>query len=230
HTLLKGPRVPLLLELPPYRMPRLATVLRQMWMRAKTFLTEAGTTIMAVTVVLWALLYFPRDVQLSRDYDMLRAGASDEVAAQLSAEESAERLAQSYGGRMGKAIEPIIEPLGYDWKLGVGVVGAFAAREVFVATMGVIYGIGDDADEASEPLRERMRAERRPDGSPLWTPAVGASLMVFFALSAQCLSTLAVVRRESGSWRWAAFLFAYMTALAWVGAFVAYRVVGALAA
>ncbi len=229
RTLLKGPRVPLLLELPPYRMPRLATVIRQMWMRAKTFLTEAGTTIMAVTVVLWALLYFPRDVELGRDYDSLRAGASAEVAAQLDAEESAERLAQSYGGRMGKAIEPLIAPLGYDWKIGVGVVGAFAAREVFVATMGVIYGIGDGADEASEPLRDRMRAERRPDGTPLWTPAVGASLMVFFALSAQCLSTLAVVRRESGSWRWAAFLFAYMTVLAWVGAFVTFRVVAALA-
>ncbi len=223
RTLLKGPKVPLLLELPPYRMPRLVTVLRQMWMRAKTFLTEAGTTIMLVTVCLWALLYFPREASYSRDYDALRAGAGADAVAQLDAEQASERLAQSYGGRMGKAIEPLIAPLGFDWKIGVGVVGAFAAREVFVSTMGVIYGIGDGADETSTPLRDRMRSERRPDGSPLWTPAVGASLMVFFALSAQCLSTLAVVKRESGSWKWATFLFVYMTVLAWVGAFLVYR-------
>jgi ferrous iron transport protein B len=223
RTLLRGPKVPFLLELPPYRLPRLATVFRQMLLRAKMFLTEAGTVILACTVVLWALLSFPREVPDAARYDTLRAGASDEVTAQIDAEESAERLRQSYGGRLGQAIEPAIAPLGFDWKVGIGLVGAFAAREVFVSTMGVVYGIGDDADEQSTPLRDRIRAEARPDGSPVYTPLVGLSLMVFFALSAQCMSTLAVVKRESGSWKWAAFLFVYMTVLAWVVSFGVYQ-------
>lgn len=227
-TLLKGPNVPLLLELPPYRMPRLPTVLRQMWMRARMFLTEAGTNILAVTILLWALLYFPRDSSLSAQFDAQRdvataAAAPPEEFARIDAAAVQEQLAQSYGGRLGKAIEPLIAPLGFDWKIGVGVVGAFAAREVFVATMGVIYGIGEGADEENVPLRTQMQTERRADGSPVWTPLVGASLMVFFALSAQCLSTLAVIRRESRSWRWPAFVFVYMTTLAWVASFLVYQ-------
>jgi ferrous iron transport protein B len=202
RTLLKGPRVPLLMELPPYRMPRLPTVLRQMWLRARSFLTEAGTTILAVTVLLWALLYFPR-------YEP-PAGV-DQAPETLASEQ----MAQSYAGSLGRAIEPAIAPLGFDWKIGVGLVGAFAAREVFVSTMGLMYGIGDEVDETSVGLREHMQRERRADGTPVWTPLTGAALMVFFALSAQCLSTLAVVRRESRSWGWPAFLFVYMTALAW---------------
>lgn len=202
RTLLKGPKVPLLLELPPYRMPRIPTVLRQMWLRAKSFLTEAGTTILVVTVLLWGLLYFPR-------YEPPSGVVLDEAAV------ASEQLSQSYGGMLGRAIEPAIAPLGFDWKIGVGLVGAFAAREVFVSTMGLMYGIGADADETSVGLREHMQAARNPDGSPVWTPLTGATLMVFFALSAQCLSTLAVVRRESRSWAWASFLFVYMTVLAW---------------
>lgn len=229
RTVLRGPRVPLLLELPPYRLPRLATVARQMTLRARMFVTEAGTVILACTVVLWALLAFPRNVELSKDYDALRAAApSDEVVAQLDAEESGERLRASYGGRLGRAIEPVIAPLGFDWKIGVGLVGAFAAREVFVSTMGVVYGIGADTDEESVPLRDRIRAEKHADGSPVYTPLTGVSLMVFFALSAQCMSTLAVVKRESGGWRWPAFLFSYMTALAWVASFAVYQVGRAL--
>ena len=230
RTLLKGPKVPLLLELPPYRLPRLATVLRQMWMRAKTFLTEAGTTILACTVVLWALLAFPRHPVLDHDYEADRAAilGSDpwdkaELLSEVDSAETAERLQKSYGGQLGRFVEPVIAPLGFDWKIGVGLVGAFAAREVFVSTMGVVYGIGSDADEASVPLRDRIRQETREDGTPVYTPLVGLSLMVFFALSAQCMSTLAVVRRESRSWRWPAFLFAYMTVLAWVASFIVYQ-------
>lgn len=211
RTVLRGPRVPLLLELPPYRLPRAGTVLRQMWLRARAFLTEAGTVIFACTVVLWGLLNFPR------------AEVPDDAPPEVAAELRAEALEASWGGRLGKGLEPVIAPLGFDWKVGIGLVGAFAAREVFVSTMGVVYGIGDETDEASEPLRERIRAETRPDGSPRYTPLVGLSLMVFFALSAQCMSTLAVVRRESGGWRWPVFLFGYMTVLAWAASFVVYQ-------
>ncbi|HNH49769.1 MAG TPA: ferrous iron transport protein B, partial [Myxococcota bacterium] len=181
RTVLKGKRIPLLMELPPYRLPRLRTVLWQMWMRARSFLTEAGTVILACTVVLWALLSFPRDVQLSRDYEaervtMVAQGASEELLAAAEAEERGERLQHSYAGRMGKMIEPLIAPLGFDWKIGIGLVGAFAAREVFVSTMGLVYGIGDDVSEESEPLREKMAAERHRDGSVVYTPLTGLSL------------------------------------------------------
>lgn len=132
------------------------------------------------------------------------------------------RLANSWGGRLGHALEPALAPLGFDWKIGVGLVGAFAAREVFVSTMGIIYGVGDSDDDPT-PLRERIRAERRADGTPVYTPLVGLSLMVFFALACQCMSTLAVTRRETRSWRWPVFMFAYMTALAWVSSFVVYQ-------
>jgi len=220
RTVLRGPKVPLLLELPPYRLPRAATVLRQMWLRARAFLTEAGTVIFACTVILWGLLSFPQvEPTLPSDPSSL---SEEEVAAAEVASATA-HLNGSWGASLGKAIEPAIAPLGFDWKMGIGLVGAFAAREVFVSTMGVVYGIGADADEASLPLREKLRAERRPDGSRVWTPLTGVSLMVFFALSAQCMSTLAVVRRESGGWRWPVFLFAYMTCLAWVASLAVYQ-------
>jgi ferrous iron transport protein B len=211
RTILRGPRVPLLLELPPYRFPRLQSVARQTWMRAKMFLTEAGTVILGCTIALWALLYFPRtEVE----------GLSPERAAQV-------QLEQSYAGSVGRAIEPAIAPLGFDWKIGVGLVGAFAAREVFVSTMGVVEGIGD-ADETNLPLREKLRTAKRDDGTPRYTALTGLSMMVFFALSAQCMSTLAVVKRETRSWTWPAFLFAYMTVLAYVASLVVYQ--GGLAA
>jgi ferrous iron transport protein B len=130
---------------------------------------------------------------------------------------------------MGHALEPFIAPLGYDWKIGIGLIGSFAAREVFVGTMGIVYNI-EDADEETEPLRETMRAERRthatmagPAGSPVFTPLVCVGLMVFYVLAMQCVSTVAIVRRETNSWRWPLFQLAYMTALAWIGAFVVYQ-------
>ena len=212
RTVLRGPRVPLILELPPYRMPMLRSVLQMMWQRSKLFLSEAGTVILTCTVVLWALLSYPK----------LPAPPIDALPA-VHAQWQADSLAQSFGGRMGKAIEPAIAPLGFDWKIGVGIVGAFAAREVFVSTMGVIYGVGRDSNEESVALRDRMRADKHPDGRPVYSPLVGFSLMVFFALACQCMSTLAIVRRETSGWQWPAFLFAYMTALAWVASFVVYQ-------
>jgi ferrous iron transport protein B len=207
-TLLPTTSSTLILELPPYRLPRFADVLRMMWHRSRTFLSEAGTVILACSVALWVLLNFPRvepDPSLS------------------AAEQTSQALAESYGGRLGHAIEPTIEPLGFDWKIGVGLIGAFAAREVFVATMGVVYSAGEDQDETSTTLRDKLRNERAPDGSVAYTPLVGLSLLVFFALACQCMSTLAVVKRETHGYRWPAFLFVYMTVLAWVASFVVYQ-------
>lgn len=210
-TLFRGREVPLLLELPPYRRPLLRSVLRMMWNRAKLFLTEAGRVILACTVVLWFLLSFPR------------VDAGPEASEADHAAAAAQQLAESYGARIGKALEPALEPLGFDWKIGIGLVGAFAAREVFVSTLGVVYGVGEDVDEGSSTLREKLRRERDETGRPVYTPLVALSLMVFFALACQCMSTLAVVRRETASWRWPIFLFAYMGVLAWLASFAVYQ-------
>jgi ferrous iron transport protein B len=222
---LKARRLPFFIELPPYRPPRVFDVLRMMWSKSSMFLREAGTVILACSIALWALLYFPRALpDGARDYDALIARADTvEAKATLAAEKAAVRLEHSYGGRLGHAIEPVVAPLGFDWKIGIGIVGAFAAREVFVSTLGIVYAVGEDADESSEPLREKLRTETRADGSPAYPALVGLSLMVFFALAMQCMSTLAVVRRETGGLRWPAFLFAYMTVLAWVASFVVYQ-------
>lgn len=207
-TILPSQGSALILELPPYRLPRLPDVWRMMWYRARSFLTEAGTVILTCSVVLWVLLNFPRP-------DAQQLDPSLDTRTQI--------LQQSYGGQLGKAIEPVLKPLGFDWKIGVGIIGAFAAREVFVATMGVVYNAGEDVDETSSTLRDKLRAERKPDGSRAYTPLVGLSLLVFFALACQCMSTLAVVKRETRSYRWPAFLFVYMTGLAWIVSFCVYQ-------
>ena len=211
-TVLRGQHEPLLMELPPMRLPTPISTLRLMWQRGRVFLSEAGSVILICTLALWALLSFPQ----------LPEPAAGSPEAEVAAWQ-AEQLEGSYAGQLGHAIEPVIAPLGFDWKMGVGLIGAFAAREVFVSTMGLVYGVGGEVDEESPPLREKLAAERRPDGSPTYTPLVGISLMVFFALACQCMSTLAAVKRETGGYRWPTFLFFYMTALAWVFSFAIYQ-------
>ncbi len=234
RTAVPGKRVPLILELPPYRLPRLSETLRMMGERAGQFLREAGTVILACTVLLWALLSFPRTapeetvaappiVALAAP---AAAPASEPTAANaataVDTSSTAPSLEDSYGGRLGKLVEPLVRPIGFDWKLATGIIGAFAAREVFVSTLGLVYGIGDTDDEAL-PLREKLRGEQRADGTPAYTPLIGLSLMVFFALACQCMSTLAVVRRETKTWRWPAFLFVYMTTLAYLSSLLVYQ-------
>jgi len=213
-TLFRGQAAALILELPAYRAPHWPSVWSMMRQRAWSFLRDAGGVILACTVALWFLLSFPR-------HEATEARV-DQVSVTSEAEARAEQLADSWGGRFGHWIEPAIEPLGFDWKIGVGLVGAFAAREVFVSTMGVVYGLGD-ADEESDTLRATIKAETHADGRPVYTPLVGLSLMVFFALACQCMSTLAAVKRETRTWRWPVFLFVYMTALAWIASFVVYQ-------
>lgn len=221
RTVVKGRQVPLILELPPYRLPNPLAVVRMMWERSWLFLREAGTVILAATVVLWVLLSFPK----------LPDGepASAPTAAAQHAEEDgdarrARQLEHSYAGRVGHAIEPALEPLGFDWKIGVGIIGAFAAREVFISTMGLVYGIGEVDDDDPQSLRDKLRSEKRGDGSPAYTPLAGLSLMIFFALACQCMSTLAVVKRETRGYRWPAFLFAYMTAVAYLASLLVFQI------
>lgn len=231
RTIFRGPQVPLILELPPYRMPQWKSVLRMMSGRAGVFLREAGGVILVCTIVLWGLLSFPKNVEFDTDYDGARAAAEqtltgDTLVAELSSidsEQAGEVFRKSYGARLGHVIEPTIEPLGFDWKIGIGLIGAFAAREVFVSTMGIVYGVSADVDEESASLRDKIHAQKWPDGTRVYTPLVGMSLMIFFALACQCMSTLAAVYRETRKWRWPAFMFVYMTGLAWVSSFVVYQ-------
>jgi ferrous iron transport protein B len=204
RTILRGPTPPLLLELPPYRLPRVRNTLLHVRDRTLDFVRDAGTIILACTVVLWALLSFPRPEPGTLGADRTPIEAS-------------------VGGRVGKALEPALEPIGQDWRIGIGLIGSFAAREVLVSTLGLVYGI-ESADEDDAPLRERIREARDPaTGAPLHTPLGGIALMVFFVYACQCMSTLAVVRRETRSWRWPAFMFVSMTSLAYVMALLTYQ-------
>jgi ferrous iron transport protein B len=222
---LKAKRLPFVIELPPYRWPRLGGVLRMMWGKSSMFLREAGTVILACSIALWALLYFPHHMPAGApDYDAIAEHApTQDTRAIVLAEKQAIQLENSYGGRLGHAIEPVIKPLGFDWKIGVGIIGAFAAREVFVSTLGIVYAVGNDADSQSEPLRAALRDAKGSDGKRAYTPLIGLSLMIFFALACQCMSTLAVIRRETGGLRWPLFLFSYMTVLAWITSFCVYQ-------
>ena len=222
NTVLKAEASSAVLEMPPYRWPSPRNVYRAVVRSCRMFVREAGGIILVATVLLWALLSFPKVDPVT----LMTPEIELAVAQGADADEllQAEALAQSYGGRLGKAIEPMVEPLGFDWRIGVGIIGSFAAREVFVSTMGLVYGIGEGADEESEDLWERMRSARRPDGTPVYSPLVGLSLMVFFALALQCTSTLAVLRRETGGWKWPLFIFSYMSTMAWVASFLVVRV------
>ena len=201
RTVLKGSGAPLVLELPPYRLPALSVLMFNVWQRVRAFLIGAGTVILALTIVLWALLSYPK----------------------AAADAAGDQLRQSFAGRLGHAIEPAIEPLGFDWRIGVGIIGAFAAREVFVSTLAIVFDIESDGAE-EEPLRIALRAATWPDGRRLMTPLAGVSLMVFFVLACQCMSTIAVVRRESGTWRWPIFMLVYMTVLAYGASLAVYQV------
>lgn len=228
RTLVKGRHVPLILELPRYRWPSFGNTLRSMWLRTREFLTEAGTVILGFTTVMWLLLSYPAP-PTSIDSNVApssqsAAPESDEAGRARGAEDESEisPIEYSFGGRLGQALEPVMAPLGFDWKLTVGIIGAFSAREVFVSTLALVYGL-EDADEESVPLREQLRAETRNDGKPAYPPLVGMSLLVFFALACQCMSTLAVVKRETQSWRWPLVMFTYMTVLAYVASFIVYQ-------
>ncbi|MCB9852189.1 MAG: ferrous iron transport protein B [Phycisphaerales bacterium] len=225
RSLLKGPPPAFIMELPPYHFPQVRTVLRTTWDRSKLFLMGAGTTIFSVCVVIWALSYFPR-----LDVNTLSPAESAQLDS-IPANDNAARdhtmqslqLRNSAIGHIGRFIEPVIEPLGYDWRMGIGILTSFLAREVFVGTMGITFALGE-TDETSDALRERLQTAEWPDGRKLVTPLSGLSLMIFYVFACQCISTLAVVRKETGGWKWPAFMFAYMTIIAYVGALAVFQV------
>jgi ferrous iron transport protein B len=243
-TLLRGPTPPFVMELPSYKVPSPRTVLWRMAENGWEFIYRAGTLILAVSIVVWALCYFPRSegdldpalVARQQTLETELAKLDEKQAPKQFAAVQAElkdvnnvidgaHLRNSYLGRAGHVIEPVVRPLGWDWRLGCAALASFPAREVVVATLGVIYNLGGEENEESETLRDTLR-EAKWDGTErrVFNAPVALSVMVFFALCAQCSSTLAIMKRETNSWRWPIFTFVYMTGLAYVGALVTYQV------
>jgi len=212
-----------IMELPVYRMPRWKNAATTMVEKARIFVTDAGKVILVISLLLWALASFgpPGSMQPVREkYAQLRL-QYPEKAAQLDRQQQSEALEHSFAGMLGHAIEPAIRPLGYDWKIGIALVTSFAAREVFVGTMATLYSVGDDESQGVT-VREKMRAAVRADGTPVYTLATGLSLLLFYAFAMQCMSTLAIVRRETGSWKYPLIQFSYMFLLAYGSALLAY--------
>jgi len=206
RTLLKGDPPLMIMELPPYRMPKIKDVTLHMIERAGLFLKRAGTIILAISIVLWALTAYPK--------------AGEDATA-------AEQIAQSYAGQAGKLIEPAIKPLGFNWEIGIGLISSFAAREVFVSSMSVVFNVEED-EEDTAPLREALQNSRWPDGRPLFTPLVCLTLMIFYVFAMQCISTVAIVKRETNSWKWPLFQIGYQTGFAWLLCLAVFQIGSAL--
>ena len=214
-----------ILELPTYRAPRWKNIFTTMVQKAQIFVVDAGKVIMVISLLLWVMSsYGPgeRMANVETEYAAKKAARPDAIE-ELEKEEASAKLANSYAGILGKSIEPVIEPLGYDWKIGIALITSFAAREVFVGTMATLYSVGESADESDLRLREKMQLEKRSDGSPVYSLATGLSLMVFYLLAMQCMSTLAIVKRETRSWKWPLIQLVYMTGLAYIMSLIAYQ-------
>jgi ferrous iron transport protein B len=236
------------------------------WSNSKQFVVKAGTTIFAMSVILWALAYYPR-LPASRAHEIrvatlpdaaarvfhedsdvmdhamppentaeqrhafgeaalsyLRPGEAKEVDEIVDNAVAAAQSEYSLAGRFGHTLEPIIRPLGYDWKMGVGLVAAFAARETFVSTEGIIYATGGDTDSGTDTLQKAMQDAKYANGKPVWTPLVAVSLLIWFVLAMQCMSTVAIVKRETGGWGWPIFMTVYMNGLAYVLCLIVFQV------
>jgi len=226
RLVLKVKPQPFVLELPRYQMPKPRDVVWRMWQNAAEFVSKAGTVIFAITIVVWALSYFPRDASVA---ERVRAAHPTESAEKVQARVQAAYVEQSYMGRFGKTIQPIFDPLGFDWKITVGVLASFPAREVIVSTLGVTYSVGEGAEADSQDLRRAMQdakwSEGPRAGRPIFSLAAVLALMVFFALCSQCGPTIATLAQETGGWKWAAGSFVYMTTLAWLVSMAVYQVV-----
>ena len=217
---LKGPKPHFMLALPEFRTPNLQTVAIKLYDRGRIFLKRAGTVIFFVAILVWVLAYFPRMDSADYQPDPVVTESLDQTFIDNS--RSAAQMEQSWLGRIGRTIEPIFKPLGWDWRVSSAVVAGFPAREVVVAVMGTIYAVGSDADD--QKLSEKLRAAKWPDGRPIFTLPMVLGLLVFYAWCLQCAATLATIRRETNSWRWPIFAWFYMTGIGYTGALVIYQV------
>ena len=237
------------MELPPYRMPRFKQIFWRMIDRSKAFVIRAGKIIFGMSIILWGLARFPgtdpspeiqalrtmADSVYEQKVDSLSLSGMSQIAAQeavgvemvtryrrIEAAEAGFQIEHSFIGMIGHTLEPVMRPLGFDWKISAGIVSAFAAREVIISALATIYSVGD-ADENSPLLREKLKADRYPNGDPVYTPLVAVSLLVFFVLALQCMSTLAIAKRETNTWKWPAVMWLYMTGLAYLFSLIIYQ-------
>ncbi|NNE43075.1 MAG: ferrous iron transport protein B [Gemmatimonadetes bacterium] len=227
RTALRGGKPLYVMELPPYRLPSLRSVLMIVWERSLLFLRKAGTVILAVSIVLWFLASYPSggpEVNALEQRLAVAEAAADETAAhELRNEIAGVTLQNSFAGRAGRLMEPLIEPLGFDWKIGIALITSFAAREVMVATMATVFNLGED-EEGFTPLREKMKSARDPEtGELMYTPLKAISLMVFFVLACQCMSTVAVVKRETNGWTWPIVMIVVMNTMAYGASLLVYQ-------
>jgi ferrous iron transport protein B len=231
-TLNKGQRPkPFLMELPPYRAPRLKTMVWRMYESGKEFVVRAGTVIFAMSIIIWALLYFPRpdsiETDIRNEYASQQIEITEEIEDEIAHRIDARLLEQSYMGRFGKSVQPVFAPAGYDWKITVGVLASFPAREIIISTLGITYALGGEVDEASDDLRTTLsntKWESGPrEGEPVFNIPVALSIMVFFALCMQCGATLAVIAKEL-NWGWAIGSFVALTTIAWIAAVLTYQI------
>jgi ferrous iron transport protein B len=202
RVLMRGEPSLMIIELPPYRRPSLRNVFMQMLERASLFLRKAGTIILGISIVLWFLSTYPKSPE--------SVSSSDAVA-------------HSFAGQIGHALEPVIEPLGFDWRVGIGLIASFAAREVFVSSIAVVFSVDQGDEEGLTPLRQALLAAEWPNGKPLFTPLVCLTLMVFYVFAMQCLSTIAIVKRETNSWRWPLFQLFYLTGTAYIASLIVFQ-------
>jgi ferrous iron transport protein B len=207
-----------ILELPTYRAPRWNNVVHTMVSKARIFVTDAGKVIIVISMILWALSTYGPPSRMRVVAEKYANAPASEMKSR-----NAEHLENSYAGILGKTIEPVIRPLGYDWKIGIALITSVAAREVFIGTMATLYSVEGGKNANPQTLRERMASAKREDGSPVYTLASGISLMLFYAFAMQCMSTLAVVKRETRGWKWPIIQLVYMTGMAYVISLIVYQ-------
>ncbi len=229
--------VPFVMELPPYRMPTLKTTTLHMWHKGQQYLRKMGNIILLASILIWALGYFPRNVEYSQDYDskiefiesntQLKDEEKSKQIIQLEIDKEAERQEKSYIGKLGHAIEPVIKPLGYDWKMGVSIITGLAAKEIVISSMGILYQADIEADENSESLKEKLQSQTytsgEKKGQPVFTPLVAFGFMLFILIYFPCVAAIAAIKKET-DWSWAFFTMAYTTVLAWIVAFLVYQI------
>ena len=238
-TLFKSDETPFVMELPPYRVPTLRNSIKHMWFKGSQYLQKMGGVILIASIIIWSLSYFPRDVNFSKNYDELIKMETQNIdidksnthfieknIASLNKEKSAELQEKSYLGQLGKSIEPIMQPLGFDWKMSVSLIAGASAKEIVVSTLGVLYQTQDDED--SGLLQTRLKEETYQlgpkKGQKVFDPIVAFSFLIFVLIYFPCIATVAAIKKESGSWKWAAFMVVYTTGLAWILAFLVNQV------
>jgi ferrous iron transport protein B len=227
NTLFKAREIPFVMELPPYRMPTLKAIVKHTWFKGAQYLKKMGTIILVASVIIWALGYFPRNKAVNESYQSLISQAENESKVhELKVAMIREQQGQSFIGRIGRFIEPAIQPLGFDWRMGVSLVAGSAAKEVVVSTMGVLYQSGDDEGVTGliSKLQTQVHTSGPRLGEPVYTPLIAFSFMIFILIYFPCIAVIAAIRKESGKWKWPAFLALYTTALAWIASFAVYQI------